>query len=468
MYHNKTNELTAADTSNLKIDEIQASVDARNLSTIDAAYKQKFITKNEHEYLKKFFKDGMSIFREVYRSFYETFGSPINTTGFNPKTGEIDRDQHGKTIDYSLKVLTPFICTRLKFRDKNNNSIYVFFPKMKSAERTIEKINKKYKISSNKASTDNIPHIATDNTQKIYQNMRPDFSPRISHLHDILRLTITCKYLSDVKRIKRKLSENKNEYYTFNLTDTDDRFDMPLSENKKKYYDITMIMHQHMQTGEKFDVEVQLKINTLFQGDIRTHSIYERARQIEAQSSPDDTVEMKQAQNKAIEIYNTHIKKINQNSIHLYNMMVLDKAFRVEDNDYRALRIAPDYQDGTYEKCRKFISENYMVESYDDFDPNTAFSADNLTNKMCFLKLIGALPQNFDEFSESADKKINQEFNKLDHAGRRRFQKINDVAERYQPIIQKIITSRKKHDAALFRQSEKNRHLFVKNPHRTR
>ena len=87
---------------------------------------------------------------------------------------------------------------------------------------------------------------------------------------------------------------------------------------------------------------------------------------------------------------------------------------------------------------------------------------------MCFLKLIGALPQNFDEFSESADKKINQEFNKLDHAGRRRFQKINDVAERYQPIIQKTITSRKKRDAALFRQSEKNRHLFVKNPHRTR
>ena len=82
-------EITAADLSNLKlaeIDEIQASIDAQNVATVEAAFKQGQINEEEYDYMMDFFRDGMAVEREVYRSLYETFGSPVYTTAFNPHT----------------------------------------------------------------------------------------------------------------------------------------------------------------------------------------------------------------------------------------------------------------------------------------------------------------------------------------------------------------------------------------------
>ena len=458
------NDLTAADLSNLsfsEIDAIQTSIDKKNMAIIESAFKQSQITEEEFEHLQDFYHDGMGIYREVYRSLYETFGSPIYTTGFNHETGEVDVDKNGQVIDHSLKTVTPFVYTKLKLLDKNNNAIFVIFPKMKSAERAIEKLDKEF----GKEYYQNVkkaiePYFTDEDPDKRAERLQ-EIPKTTSQLHDILRLTVTCKYLHDVKRIMRKFCENKNNFYFVNPEETRDRFEKPLDENEKKYYDIKMIMHQKTSKGKDYEVELQLKLDTLFYGDIRTHAFYEKRRQIEARTSPNDPPSIKTINEEAIKIYDNLCKKINENAIHQYNMMVLDKVFRTEDNDYRALRVAPDNKDGTYNRCINFIMDNYMVESYDDFDAKKAFSTDDTINKACYLKIIGALPPNFDELSETAPKQINDAYSKLDHAGIERFQKINEVAKRYQKSIQTLIDKRKKKDGKT--PSTKNLLLVNKN-----
>ena len=435
-------EITAADLSNLKlaeIDEIQASIDAQNVATVEAAFKQGQINEEEYDYMMDFFRDGMAVEREVYRSLYETFGSPVYTTAFNPHTGEVDRDKDGRAIDYSLKVVTPFVPTKLKFSDKNTNAIYVIFPKMKSAERAIEKLDKEFGREYDQLYQQATDQFFLDEDRDAYIDKIANLPKSTSQLHDILRLTITCKYLHDVKRIKRKLSENPNKFYFINPDETRDRFDKPLYKNENRYYDIKMIMHQKTSSGKVFDVEVQLKIDTLFRGDIRTHGIYEKMRTIQAMQSSSDPAPLREVHNQSIKLLDSHRTQIDINAVHQYNMMVLDKAFRIEDNDYRPLRVEPDNEDGTYDKCCNFISEAYLVESYNGFNPTTAFSSNNYVNKVSFLKIIGSLPKNFDELSETAPKQIDEMFSRLDHSERRRFNKINDIAQRYQHVIQQKI-----------------------------
>jgi hypothetical protein len=84
-----------------------------------------------------------------------------------------------------------------------------------------------------------------------------------------------------------------------------------------------------------------------------------------------------------------------------------------------------------------------MVESYDSFDPSTAFSSDNILNKAAYLKIINILPQNFDELKEGANEIINEAFNKLNSQQKERFINITRIAHRYQHIIQKVIDKRK-------------------------
>lgn len=304
--------LTASDLSNLsfeEIDEIQAGVDKKNMAIINDAYKQGQISEEEYDYLNDFYQDGMGIYREVYRSLYETFGSPIYTTGFNNKTGEIDMDKNGHVIDHSLKTVTPFVYTKLKFLDKNNNAIFVIFPKMKSAERAIEKLDKEFGKEYFQNIRDAVEPFFTDEDPYKRAERLQEVPKTTSQLHDILRLTVTCKYLYDVKRIMRKLSQGNNAFYTINPQEIRDRFEKPLDENEKQYYDIKMIMRQKAAGRKDFKVELQLKIDTLFYGDLRTHAFYEKRRQIEARSDINDPASVKKINKEAIKIYDGLCKK---------------------------------------------------------------------------------------------------------------------------------------------------------------
>ena len=113
--------------------------------------------------------------------------------------------------------------------------------------------------------------------------------------------------------------------------------------------------------------------------------------------------------------------------------------------------------DGTYCDCVEFIENNYKEESYDDFDPQTAFSMDNTINRLCFLRLIEALPQTFNELSKDAAKQINETFESLGEEDIERFKNINEVAKRYQKTIQEIINERKIKDGKMLQPKTKKR-----------
>ena len=52
------------------------------------------------------------------------------------------------------------------------------------------------------------------------------------------------------------------------------------------------------------------------------------------------------------------IAQINKNAIHQYNMMVVDKIRRIEDDGYIPIGAEPEHTDGTYQYCREFLYRN--------------------------------------------------------------------------------------------------------------
>lgn len=435
-----------------KIDQIQELFNKRNLDIIDAAYKARRINQQERDYLVAIYQDGMSLYRGLYREIYELFRQPENTCAVDPVTGKVDVDENGNRINYGLKAVTPFTCTRLEYVDKFHNPIYVILPKMKSAERAVEKIESEYYPDYLEDMAKIADRFFNDEDRDAFSDSMHDMQHSATKVHDILRLTITCKYFSDVERIKRLMTQEnpkQNRNYFINEKETRDLFLRPLNKNEKKYFDIKMIMHQKAPSGETIEVEVQLKIDTLYRADIRTHRIYEDVRQIEAElalSSQQMDPTLKRQKEAQVKILKNRIRTINENAIHQYNMMVLDKARRIEDDAYRPLRVAPDHKDGTYQQCRAVIANEYLVESFDKFDPQTAFDDHNPVNKLAFLRLIGKISDEFNETEDGAEEVIEKAFARLTPTEQERFNGINEIAVRYAPIIDQKIQKRQKED----------------------
>lgn len=432
------------------IDQIQKQLDEQNCAIIMQAYNEHRISPNEKDYLLGFYSDGMSVYREVYRALYEIFRQPENTCAINLATGKVDTDAHGNKINYGLKAVTPFTCTRLEYVDKFHNSIYVILPKMKSVIRAIEKIESEYNTAYFQEMHKMINRFFEDeNRELLIENMQ-GITQNSSKLRDVLRLTITCKYFTDVERIKRIMtnySNNAQSNFYINPNETRDKFLQPLNKNEKNYFDIKMIMHQKTANGQPINVEVQIKIHTLYTADTRTHKLYEKLRALEGELAlkgnkiPQEERRQKEAQ---IKILKHRIRTINANAIHHYNMIVLDKARRIEDDGYRPLRIPPDNIDGTYNQCRSVIANEYRVESFAPFNPDTDFAANKEVNKVAFLRMIGKLDDEFDETEENAHHLINYEFSRLTPSEKERFDGINEIAQRYASVINcKIDTLRK-------------------------
>jgi hypothetical protein len=432
-----------------EIDRIQEKINAENLEVIEQAYADRRITPEDRDYLLDFYHDGMGVYREVYRALYEMFKQPEYTCAIDLNTGRVDTDAQGNHINYGLKAVTPFTCTRLEYVDKFHNPIHVIFPKMKSATRAIEKLEKEYSKDGMQRMEQIADRFFRDEDRDTFTEQMQSINHNSRQLHDIVRLTITCKYFTDVERIKRLMTNNRTAQprnFYINDSETRDLFLKPLSQNEKKYYDIKMIMHQKALEGQPLDVEVQLKIGTLYDADLRTHGVYEVVRRLEGdletsrRDLPPAEIRQKEAQ---IKILKNRIRTINENAIHQYNMMVLDKARRIEDDGYRPLRIQPDNLDGTYQQCRNVISGEYMVESFEKFDSEKAFCADDERNRLAYLRMLGKIDKDFNETEPEAYKTVNYKFARLTLAEKERFKGINGIARRYASVIDTKIKSRR-------------------------
>lgn len=445
--------------SSEEIDAIQKEYDKENCREIFQAYVEHRINQEEVLFLLNYYRDGMKAYREVYRGLYEIYGIPEQIACMNQLNGELEMHiqkiphvdakknriitvRENVVTNYSLKEVTPFTCMRLEYRDNENNPVYVILPVMKKARRAIEKIQD-YRVEQ----MAEVRKINESFQQHGYVNrLQQELSGVRGHLdrvNDILRLTITRKYYTGVSKTRSTLTrapnlgvnpaETRSLFY-----DNDMKNCAQLKKNGKNYYDDKLYLHLSLGGGREFKAEVQIKIDAFYRADLQTHLLYEEQRALEenlkASRKKMSAQEVQRAEYR-IEVLKKGIQKINKQANHEYNMMVLEKVRWLEDG-YRALRIPPDYQDGTYKACHDLIKSCYMVRPHKIFDVEKEFDfrdKDNIAIAARGNYDLKSIYEISGRYRESISRKYSPLHDKIDVTGKDRTYPNFISAQKYDP-----------------------------------
>ena len=445
--------------SSEEIDAIQKEYDKENCREIFQAYVEHRINQEEVLFLLNYYRDGMKAYREVYRGLYEIYGIPEQIACMNQLNGELEMHiqkiphvdakknriitvRENVVTNYSLKEVTPFTCMRLEYRDNENNPVYVILPVMKKARRAIEKIQD-YRVEQmaevRKINESFQQHGDVNRLQQELSGVRG----HLDRVNDILRLTITRKYYTGVSKTRSTLTrapnlgvnpaETRSLFY-----DNDMKNCAQLKKNGKNYYDDKLYLHLSLGGGREFKAEVQLKIDAFYRADLQTHLLYEEQRALEenlkASRKKMSAQEVQRAEYR-IEVLKKGIQKINKQANHEYNMMVLEKVRWLEDG-YRALRIPPDYQDGTYKACHDLIKSCYMVRPHKIFDVEKEFDfrdKDNIAIAARGNYDLKSIYEISGRYRESISRKYSPLHDKIDVTGKDRTYPNFISAQKYDP-----------------------------------
>lgn len=445
--------------SSEEIDAIQKEYDKENCREIFQAYVEHRINQEEVLFLLNYYRDGMKAYREVYRGLYEIYGIPEQIACMNQLNGELEMHiqkiphvdakknriitvRENVVTNYSLKEVTPFTCMRLEYRDNENNPVYVILPVMKKARRAIEKIQD-YRVEQmaevRKINESFQQHGDVNRLQQELVGVRG----HLDRVNDILRLTITRKYYTGVSKTRSTLTrapnlgvnpaETRSLFY-----DNDMKNCVQLKKNGKNYYDDKLYLHLSLGGGREFKAEVQIKIDAFYRADLQTHLLYEEQRALEenlkASRKKMSAQEVQRAEYR-IEILKKGIQKINKQANHEYNMMVLEKVRWLEDG-YRALRIPPDYRDGTYKACHDLIKSCYMVRPHKIFDVEKEFDfrdKDNIAIAARGNYDLKSIYEISGRYRESISRKYSPLHDKIDVTGKDRTYPNFISAQKYDP-----------------------------------
>lgn len=445
--------------SSEEIDAIQKEYDKENCREIFQAYVEHRINQEEVLFLLNYYRDGMKAYREVYRGLYEIYGIPEQIACMNQLNGELEMHiqkiphvdakknriitvRENVVTNYSLKEVTPFTCMRLEYRDNENNPVYVILPVMKKAHRAIEKIQD-YRVEQmaevRKINESFQQHGDVNRLQQELAGVRG----HLDRVNDILRLTITRKYYTGVSKTRSTLTrapnlgvnpaETRSLFY-----DNDMKNCAQLKKNGKNYYDDKLYLHLSLGGGREFKAEVQIKIDAFYRADLQTHLLYEEQRALEenlkASRKKMSAQEVQRAEYR-IEVLKKGIQKINKQANHEYNMMVLEKVRWLEDG-YRALRIPPDYQDGTYKACHDLIKSCYMVRPHKIFDVEKEFDfrdKDNIAIAARGNYDLKSIYEISGRYRESISRKYSPLHDKIDVTGKDRTYPNFISAQKYDP-----------------------------------
>lgn len=445
--------------SSEEIDAIQKEYDKENCREIFQAYVEHRINQEEVLFLLNYYRDGMKAYREVYRGLYEIYGIPEQIACMNQLNGELEMHiqkiphvdakknriitvRENVVTNYSLKEVTPFTCMRLEYRDNENNPVYVILPVMKKARRAIEKIQD-YRVEQmaevRKINESFQQHGDVNRLQQELAGVRG----HLDRVNDILRLTITRKYYTGVSKTRSTLTrapnlgvnpaETRSLFY-----DNDMKNCVQLKKNGKNYYDDKLYLHLSLGGGWEFKAEVQIKIDAFYRADLQTHLLYEEQRALEenlkASRKKMSAQEVQRAEYR-IEILKKGIQKINKQANHEYNMMVLEKVRWLEDG-YRALRIPPDYRDGTYKACHDLIKSCYMVRPHKIFDVEKEFDfrdKDNIAIAARGNYDLKSIYEISGRYRESISRKYSPLHDKIDVTGKDRTYPNFISAQKYDP-----------------------------------
>ena len=445
--------------SSEEIAAIQKEYDKENCREIFQAYVEHRINQEEVLFLLNYYRDGMKAYREVYRGLYEIYGIPEQIACMNQLNGELEMHiqkiphvdakknriitvRENVVTNYSLKEVTPFTCMRLEYRDNENNPVYVILPVMKKARRAIEKIQD-YRVEQmaevRKINESFQQHGDVNRLQQELSGVRG----HLDRVNDILRLTITRKYYTGVSKTRSTLTrapnlgvnpaETRSLFY-----DNDMKNCAQLKKNGKNYYDDKLYLHLSLGGGREFKAEVQIKIDAFYRADLQTHLLYEEQRALEenlkASRKKMSAQEVQRAEYR-IEVLKKGIQKINKQANHEYNMMVLEKVRWLEDG-YRALRIPPDYQDGTYKACHDLIKSCYMVRPHKIFDVEKEFDfrdKDNIAIAARGNYDLKSIYEISGRYRESISRKYSPLHDKIDVTGKDRTYPNFISAQKYDP-----------------------------------
>ena len=445
--------------SSEEIDAIQKEYDKENCREIFQAYVEHRINQEEVLFLLNYYRDGMKAYREVYRGLYEIYGIPEQIACMNQLNGELEMHiqkiphvdakknriitvRENVVTNYSLKEVTPFTCMRLEYRDNENNPVYVILPVMKKARRAIEKIQD-YRVEQmaevRKINESFQQHGDVNRLQQELAGVRG----HLDRVNDILRLTITRKYYTGVSKTRGTLTrapnlgvnpaETRSLFY-----DNDMKNCVQLKKNGKNYYDDKLYLHLSLGGGREFKAEVQIKIDAFYRADLQTHLLYEEQRALEENLKASRKKMSAQEDQRAeyrIEILKKGIQKINKQANHEYNMMVLEKVRWLEDG-YRALRIPPDYRDGTYKACHDLIKSCYMVRPHKIFDVEKEFDfrdKDNIAIAARGNYDLKSIYEISGRYRESISRKYSPLHDKIDVTGKDRTYPNFISAQKYDP-----------------------------------
>lgn len=489
-----------------QIDQVQKGIDSDALAYLEERQAElSFLSEEERTHLLEYYTDTMEKYRLLYEAIISGFSTPTKP-GFpefiyniNLKDGSIETDRNGRHISYSTEVLAPCTTAMLHYINSECNNVYVILPPIKGVERTTEKLIseciREYKnvqqenlnkltqpsyedepeLPFSVESDVNLPfslrqdvelHCPTaaalnrQKAEKAKANALLNIAQQEILPKDIYRLSITSKYQGDLEEMIRELEEKFPPYIKFEKGERN-LYKKNLSENSRNYFDIKKTAVITIPGSNRtFYIEFQFKQTNMFFAHIRSHSAYEEFRILDAKyqtlketekkrklsgltPNPANRQKLQQLKKQCDEKKDLCLK-IHRNAVHQSNLYLMHKLLWLDDNA-RGLHRKPDYPDGRYQHSIDTLKKNYIIESYEPFDGATAFTTakDEYLNKSYYLKMIGILPENFDELGKNAKEHINKAWNTLTAADIKDFMRITSMALRYQDDIRQIQKKRR-------------------------
>ena len=458
-----------------EIHEIQNQIDKIAQSYIDKKIKElrSVLPEKDIEQLRCYYSNTMEKYRLIHKAIVCNFdtpehpGYPREIFNINLEDGSIER-KNGRTPPYFVRHLAPCNSAMLHYKDYNND-IFVIIPPIKSVDRTIEKtidetVNEYDEFTKKFFSNFKIDLDSIDDNPENCDNAAKRKSP-INHARtpykgksieeiinyprlpkDIYRLTVTSRYRSDIEQLIRNMEKRFPNYIKFEKGERN-QYEKNIDENPRCYFDIKKIAKITIPgTNESFYIEFQFKQTHMFFAHIRSHSAYEDYRVLEAKLNKLNAEKPKEgrrgeAQKKYIQLkkeVNQQRKlcvNIHRSAVHQSNLYLFRRLFWLNENA-NALHDSKE-RDAFAEH---FLRENYIVESHEPFDGATAFTTNDkeYLNKSHYLKWLGVLPENFNEFGKKAKEVIMKEWKELSSTEIAQFDSITKMAIKYQHIIREI------------------------------
>ena len=476
------------------MERIQKTCDREDLDCIEQHKEELLEVMNEREFneLQENYTDTMEKFRLLCNAIVQGFstrsnpGFPEHIYNIDLHDGSIETDKNGRKISYSTEGIAPCTTSMLHYINKNCNDVYVIIPPIKNILRSIEKIlderirerqekrdsemakfaggvyeeepelpltyspkSKKFELNTESSGCHLKQEIYKNKNQKQTENALINHAKEGCLPRDIYRLTLTATYPEELEELIKNLEENFPSYIKFEEGERN-LYKEKLSKNKRIYFDIKKTATITIpNTNISFTIEFQFKQTNMFFAHIRSHKAYEDYRKLEAEYNKQcdlynkkKTTEAKKKMlqlRKQCEEKKALCVKIHRNAVHQSNMYLMNKILWLDDNA-RGLRRLPCDEDGRYETSIDTLRKNYIVEDYIPFDGAMQFTTDEeeYLNKTYYLKMMGILPESFDELGKGAKDKVTKTWSTLTDADIKNFDRITSTAIKYQDVIRDI------------------------------